>query len=206
MGTEKKRRLSTIARVADADVDVPVRYLVGRKLGHRWALLGRRVGRERRRRMHVSTWVLDRVVILALIFLFSNTHTCIYITYTKNFGKDFGYSNEYPWIQVGPPLLGDLQLRLDYASCPGNVPATARRHASGHHRVRETAIQWNSRKLPSRGDKPPPETAPVRGARWCRIPPCFACCYRLINCMCLSFDSASLCVLITGAVNVSAPH
>jgi hypothetical protein len=52
---------------------------------------------ERRRRMHVSAWVLDGVVILALIFLFSNTHTCIYITYTKKIWQRFWV---FKWIPL----------------------------------------------------------------------------------------------------------
>jgi hypothetical protein len=39
-----------------------------------------------------------------LFFMFSNIYIYVYTICTKYFDKNNGYSTEYPWIKVGPPL------------------------------------------------------------------------------------------------------
>jgi hypothetical protein len=66
----------------------------------RWAYLDHRVAWKISSRIRVFDRILDMIFVLAFF-----SYTYIYTPYIqKFFGKIFGYSVEYPWIHVGPPL------------------------------------------------------------------------------------------------------
>jgi hypothetical protein len=44
--------------------------------------------------------------------MFSNIYIYVYTICTKYFSKNNGYSTEYPWIKVGPPLPGSVIITL----------------------------------------------------------------------------------------------
>jgi hypothetical protein len=50
-------------------------------------------------------WFAYKCSDLLYFYFFQYTDWYIYTIYMKFFAKRFGYSTEYPWILVGPPLL-----------------------------------------------------------------------------------------------------